>query len=55
MLALVSTGVQWINTLQSRSARPFDNSPGNTMINGGRSWTSEILLDGAKKTAFPPP
>lgn len=50
MLALVSTGVQWINTLQSRSARPFDNSPGNMMINGGRSWTSEILLDGAPNT-----
>lgn len=50
MLALVSSGVQWINTLQSRSARPFDNSPGNMIINGGRSWTSEILLDGAPNT-----
>ena len=27
--------------IQSRSARPFDNSPGNMMINGGKSWTSE--------------
>src|SRR5574340_157374 len=50
MLALVSTGVQWVNTLQSRSARPFDNSPGNMMINGAKSWTSEILLDGAPNT-----
>jgi len=50
MLAILSTGVQWVNTLQSRSARPFDNSPGNMMINGGRSWTSEILLDGAPNT-----
>lgn len=50
MLSLLSTGVQWVNALQSRSARPFDNSPGNMMINGGKSWTSEILLDGAPNT-----
>lgn len=51
MLATLSTGVQYIPALASRSNRPFDNGGmDNFSMNGGRQFTNEFLLDGVPNT-----
>jgi hypothetical protein len=51
MLAAVSTGVQYVPALASRSNRPFDNGGMDSFaINGGRQFTNEFLLDGVPDT-----
>jgi hypothetical protein len=51
LLAAISAGVQYTPTRGSRSNRPFDNGGmDNLMINGGRPFSNEFLLDGVPDT-----
>ena len=45
MLAILNPGVVW--TGQPQWQRPFDNTMGNLIINGGQTGNNELLIDGA--------